>query len=239
MRLFGNSEPRSARRTRMRSLRRPTVGVRVVACAFLVTALPLSACSSPAAKAANPGGALISTANGAPGDLNGITLDVPYPEPTDSFTDMTGHPFTFAKDATRPVVLVFFGYTNCPDVCSTVLADVASALRPLDPGTRNKVELVFITTDPERDTGPVLQAYLSRFDPTFIGLTAPIDEIQQVATGLGVALTGKESTGAGYTVGHGAQVLGFGPDHMAGVIWLPGTAVKDLRSDVVRLASAA
>jgi protein SCO1 len=205
--------------------------------------LPLAACSAPAPQADNPGGAIISTPaatqGAASGDFNGIVLDQPYPEPADSFTDMSGQPFTFAADAKRPVVLVFFGYTNCPDVCSTVLAGVAAALRPLDPGTRKQVELVFITTDPARDTGPVMRAYLDRFDPTFIGVTAPMPEIQEVATGLGVAITGHDASGAGYTVGHGAQVLGFGPNKTAGVIWLPGTPVRDLRADVVRLASQA
>jgi protein SCO1 len=205
--------------------------------------LPLAACSAPALQADNPGGAIISTpgaTQGAPsGDFRGIVLDQPYPEPTVAFTDMSGQPFTFAADAKRPVVLVFFGYTNCPDVCSTVLAGVAAALRPLDPGLRKQVELVFITTDPQRDTGPVMRKYLDRFDPTFIGVTTPMPEIQKVATGLGVAITGRDASGAGYTVGHGAQVLGFGPDKTAGVIWLPGTAVGDLRADVVRLASEA
>ncbi len=215
----------------------------MLAAAAVSTALPLLACSSPAPEANNPAGVIISTPQAtqgaAAGDFNGIVLDQPYREPTDTFTDMSGQPFSFAADAKRPVVLVFFGYTSCPDVCSTVLADVAAALRPLDPGTRKQVELVFITTDPDRDTGPVMRAYLGRFDPTFIGVTAPMPEIQQVATGLGVAITGHDASGAGYTVGHGAQVLGFGPNHTAGVIWLPGTPVRDLRADVVRLASQA
>jgi protein SCO1/2 len=208
--------------------------------------LPLAACSASAVPADNPGGAIITTPQAtqgaAAGQFHGIVLDQPYPEPGDGFTDMSGQPFTFAADARRPVVLVFFGYTNCPDVCSTVLADVAAALRPLDPGTRKQVELVFITTDPARDTGPVMRAYLVRFDPTFIGVTAPMPEIQQVAASLGVAITehvAAGATGAGYTVGHGAQVLGFGPNKTAGVIWLPGTPVGDLRADVLRLASAA
>jgi protein SCO1/2 len=222
----------------MPSLRRRLV----LAAASVGSVLPLVACSAPAPAAANPGGAVVATqpVQGAGGgSFNGIVLDQPYPEPAAAFTDMAGQPFSFAADAKRPVVLVFFGYTNCPDVCSTVLADVASALRPLDPGTRHRVELVFITTDPDRDTGPVMQAYLGRFDPTFIGLTAPMPEIQQVAAGLGVAITGHDASGTGYTVGHGAQVLGFGPNRLAGVIWLPGTPVGDLRADVVRLASQA
>jgi protein SCO1 len=220
----------------MPDLRRSLLGAAVVA---VTVSLPLTACSAPAPMASNPGGALISTQGAANAGYNGIVLDEPYTKPTATFTDMQGQPFRIDKDAERAVVLVFFGYTSCPDVCSTVLADVASALRPLDPGTRKQVELVFITTDPERDTGPVMRAYLNRFDPTFIGLTAPMPEIQQVATSLGVAITGHDASGAGYTVGHGAQVIGFGPDGTAHLIWLPGTPVGDLRADVVRLASQA
>jgi protein SCO1 len=233
----GNLSARPARRAGMPILRRPAVGG--AAGALLAVALPLAGCSAPAPGTSNPGGALITTQGAQNAGFNGIVLDEPYSEPSDTFTDTQGQPFTFTEDAKRPVVLVFFGYTNCPDVCSTVLADVASALRPLDPGTRKKIELLFITTDPDRDTGPVMRAYLGRFDPTFIGLTASMPEIRQVATGLGVAITGHDASGAGYTVGHGAQVLGFGPDRRAGVIWLPGTPVRDLRADVVRLASQA
>ena len=221
----------------------PSVRRRLVLVAASVgSILPLVACSAPAPAASATGAAAViiaPTQGAAGGGYHGIVLDQPYPEPTATFTDMAGQPFSFAADAKRPVVLVFFGYTNCPDVCGTVLADVASALRPLDPGTRNRVELVFITTDPDRDTGPVMREYLGRFDPTFIGLSAPIAEVTEVATGLGVAITGHDASGAGYTVGHGAQVLGFGADHLAGVIWLPGTPVGDLRADVVRLASQA
>lgn len=221
--------------------RRPHLAAGALAAA--VAAPLLVACASPAPRATDPGGAIVSSLGpsqgAAAGGFHGIVLDQPYPEPADSFTDMHGQRFTMAADAKRPVVLVFFGYTNCPDVCSTVLADVAAALRPLDPGTRKQVELLFITTDPARDTGPVMQAYLGRFDPTFLGLTAPLAEIERVAGDLGVAITGKESSAADYTVGHGAQVLGFGPNRSAGVIWLPGTPVGDLRADVVRLASQA
>jgi protein SCO1/2 len=225
----------------------PRIRSRLVLAAATAWAIPLLACSAPAptGSAGGTGGAggaamgVQPTQGAASGSYNGIVLDQPYPEPTTTFTDMAGHPFTFAANATRPVVLVFFGYTNCPDVCSTVLADVASALRPLDPGTRHQIELLFITTDPDRDTGPVMSAYLGRFDPTFLGLSAPMAEVAQVAAGLGVAITGHDATKSGYTVGHGAQVLGFGPNRQAGVIWLPGTPVGDLRADVVRLASSA
>jgi len=218
----------------------PRLRSRLVLAAASVPVLALLSCSAPPPAPATGTTAGTQLTQGADhGGFTGTVLDQPYPEPTATFTDANGQTFSFAEDATRPVVLVFFGYTSCPDVCSAVLADIASALRPLDPGTRRRIEVLFITTDPERDTGPVMRAYLQRFDPTFIGLTAPMAETTQVAESLGVAITGHEPTRNGYTVGHGAQILGFGPNRQAGVIWLPGTQVADLRADLVRLASSA
>jgi len=188
---------------------------------------------------------------------HGTPLAEPYPKPSALLTDMNGHPFRIDKDARRPVVLVLFGYTHCPWVCDRVLGDVAAALRPLDPGTRRKVELLFVSVDPGRDDGAALRAYLSRFDPTFLGLTAPLPVIRRLGQELGVAVTGPQTTGPqttgpqatgpqatgpqtkDYTVGHGAQVVGFGPDGQAHLIWMPGTKPADLRADVVRLASTA
>jgi len=215
-------------------------GARVRAClAVAAVAFPLAACSSPASTD-NPGGAIISTP-GQSGDFHGTVLAEPYHKPSMLFTTMDGRTYRIDRDAKRPVVLVFFGYTNCPDVCSTVLADVAAALRPMPTVTRSKVQLLFITTDPARDTGPAMTTYLARFDPSFLGLRAPADETEQVAESMGVAIAGTDpaGSGSGYTVAHGAQVVGFGPDNLAHVIWMPGTPVADLRSDVERLASTA
>src|SRR5204863_5907975 len=119
----------------------------------------------------NPAGVLVSTP-GSTSAFHGTELAEPYHKPSLVFTAMDGSSFRIDRDARRPVVLVFFGYTSCPDVCSTVLADVAAALRPLPPVTRAKVQLLFVTTDPARDTGPVMQRYLARFDPTFPRLSA-------------------------------------------------------------------
>jgi protein SCO1/2 len=198
--------------------------------------LPLTGCAAPSATPDNPAGVLITTSGGR-SVFHGTELAEPYHKPDAPFTAMDGSTFRIDRDARRPVVLVFFGYTNCPDVCSTVMADVAAALRPLPTSTRGKVQLLFITTDPARDTGPVLQQWLARFDPTFLGLRAPLPETEQVAESLGVAIAGQDPAGSGYTVAHGAQVIGFGPDNLAHVIWMPGTPVADMRADIERLAS--
>jgi protein SCO1/2 len=168
----------------------------------------------------------------------GALVDPGYPLPTQSFTDTTGGDWTFAQGATRPVTLVFFGYTSCPDVCSAQLADLVAALRGVDPGVRSRTQIVWISVDPARDTPSVIRAYLDRFDKTIVGLDAPDPVIEQAAAQVGVALTGRTDLKAGYDVGHGAQIIGFGPGGVS-VVWVPGTPVADMRADVARLASAA
>jgi protein SCO1/2 len=175
-----------------------------------------------------------------PDGYRGAVLEEPYRMPDVALTDTTGRPFRLRADTRRPVTLVFFGYTRCPDVCNTVLADVAAALRRMDRGLRDDVEMVFVTVDPARDTPGVIREYLDRFDPAFVGLTGRMSVNDQVAGGLGVALTGNARLpGGGYEVGHGAQVIGFTSDDAGRLVWTPGTPVGDLRHDFTKLAQAA
>ena len=171
------------------------------------------------------------------GGFAGTAIENPYPLPDQVFTDTAGRRFTPATDADRPVTLVFFGYTHCPDVCNTVLANVASALRRIDAPVRDKVELVFITTDPQRDTPDVVRGYLDRFDPSYVGLTAAIETVKAAASSLNIAYAGTDAaTGGGYEVSHGTQVTAF-RDGTARVVWSAETPVRDLRSDLARLAA--
>jgi protein SCO1 len=169
---------------------------------------------------------------------HGTTLAEPYAKPDITLTDTSGHRFRFDKDARGAVVLVVFGYTHCPWVCTRVLTDIAAALHPLDPVTRAKVQVLFVTVDPARDTPTRLTAWLQTFDPSFTGLTGSMTMVRSLGQDLGVPVTGPTSSGPDYTVGHGAQVVGFGPDGTAHLIWMPGTPPADLRADVVRLASS-
>jgi protein SCO1/2 len=164
----------------------------------------------------------------------GALIDPGYVRPTDSFTDTSGAPWTFAAGAIRPVTLVTFGYTSCPDVCSAQLADLVAALRRIDPGLRQRIQVVWITVDPKRDTPDVIRTYLDRFDSTMVGLLASGPVLERAASQLGVGLSGED----GYEVGHGAHIIGFGPSGVS-VVWVQGTPVGDLRADISRLASAA
>lgn len=167
----------------------------------------------------------------------GVILDEPYTQPDVTLTDTSGNPFDLDADMRAPITLVFFGYTHCPDVCPTTIADVTAALRRVPPEVRDDVQFVVITTDPGRDTPEVLREYLDRFDDSYIGLTGQIDTIKQAARHLGVALTGKNKLpGGGYEVGHGSQVIVFGDDGRARLLWLAGTTVGDYKHDLTRLA---
>lgn len=167
----------------------------------------------------------------------GVVLEQPYTEPEVTLTDTSGKPFNFKTDTRAAVTLVFFGYTHCPDVCPTTVADVTAALRRVPPEVRDQVQFVFVTTDPDRDTPEVLREYLDRFDDSYIGLTGSLDTIKQAASHLGVALTGKQKLpSGGYEVGHGSQVIAFGDDGHARLMWLAGTSVGDYKHDITRLA---
>ncbi|HEY6075026.1 MAG TPA: SCO family protein [Anaerolineales bacterium] len=103
-------------------------------------------------------------------------------------------------------VLLFFGYTHCPDVCPTTMANLKQAVSQLGPQAK-KVQVVFITVDPDRDTAQGVQSYATTFDPSFIGLSGPAATLETVWSQYGVyrELGPKDSAG-NYEVSHTARV---------------------------------
>lgn len=170
--------------------------------------------------------------------LHGTAIGHPYPLPGQQFTDTAGRPYVPAKDAAAPVTLVFFGYTHCPDLCNVVLANVAAALRRTDQDVRDKTQLLFVTTDPQRDTDQVVREYLDGFDKDYVGLRAPLATMKAAAASLHISYDGKTKVaGGGYEVTHGTQVTAFRQGNAA-VIWSAETPVADLRADLTELAGA-
>ncbi len=119
--------------------------------------------------------------------LTGAVLDQPYVVPATPLTDTDGASYSLADSTDKRLTLVFFGYTHCPDICPLVMSTLASAVSRLDDADRDQVDVVFVTTDPARDTDQVLRNYLDRYDPTFIGLTGPLTDIVQVGRTLAIA----------------------------------------------------
>jgi protein SCO1/2 len=117
--------------------------------------------------------------------------------------DADGKPRSI-KDFAGKVVVVFFGYTQCPDVCPTTLAEIAQAKKLLG-ADGDKVQGVFITVDPERDTPQVLKAYMGNFDPGFVALRGNLDQVAIVAKDFKVYYKKAEGKAPGsYTMDHSA-----------------------------------
>ncbi|WP_104524720.1 SCO family protein [Blastococcus atacamensis] len=131
-----------------------------------------------------------ATVEGPEDRYAGLDLTEPYRRPSFTLTDTTGASFDFAEVTGGRPTLLFFGYTQCPDVCPTTMADVAVALRGLDRELAEQVQVVFVTTDPATDSPEVLGEYLGRFDadlPTsFVGLTGDQEAIDQAQLSAGV-----------------------------------------------------
>ncbi len=156
---------------------------------------------------------------------SGMGLTPPQPRPQFTLTDVAGKPFKFGSATAGKLTLLYFGYTNCPDVCPTTLADVTQALRAVPAAVRSATQVVFVTTDVKRDTSAVLGSYLSKFDPglpnRYIGLTGTQPEIDAAQAAAHVTLAEDE----GQT--HSAQVLLYGSDDYARVAFLESANEAD------------
>ena len=191
--------------------------------------------------------AACSSTSGAPvadpppnGEWNGTHLEGGgNPRPDVTLTDQDGNRYNLAKDPATKAVVLFFGYTNCPDVCPGILADMATAKRRLPADLIDDVTLILVTTDPARDTAPALKEYLARVDEGFIGLTGDLAAIKPAAMSLGIDIAdAKQLPSGGYEVDHGSFILGFNEDRVMSVVWNQASAGQ-LRDDYERLLSGA
>ena len=166
----------------------------------------------------------------------GAVLPRPYHVPATELTDTDGRPFSLADSTDKRLTLVFFGYTHCPDECPTTMATLASALLQLDEDDLQNVQVVFVTTDPARDTEPVVRRWLDHFSSSFVGLTGPLRTIKRVATDVGVPIEkGRRLASGGYDVSHGTQVLGVDGKNTVPVVWTLGTTAPEFAHDIHQL----
>jgi protein SCO1/2 len=131
----------------------------------------------------------------------------PYPPaPEIELTRDNGASFTLSEMRGN-VVLLFFGYTSCPDVCPTTMAELKQALEELDENDAKQVQVLFVTVDPERDTPERVQEYVNHFNSDFIGLSGTESELTEVWKKYGVFRENVEgNSAAGYLVNHTARV---------------------------------
>lgn len=118
--------------------------------------------------------------------------------------------------------LVFFGYTYCPDICPTTLAELRQIYQSLPDRVRERLQVVMVTVDPHRDTLEQLRAYLDFFDRDFAGITGDLADIQMLSQALSIPFIPGDTEKPGYTVDHSGNLAIIGPDgRQAGFIRAP------------------
>ena len=131
--------------------------------------------------------------------------------PALTFTNAEGQPQDVSQ-LTGKWRLVFFGYTFCPDICPTTLAELRQLQSRLPEALKQRMQVVLVSVDPARDTPQQLKQYLSFFDAGFAGLTGALEPTQELATVLGIPFIPADTTQPNYTVDHGGNVALVGPD---------------------------
>jgi protein SCO1/2 len=162
----------------------------------------------------------------------------PRPKPDFTLTDTEGRPFAFRQRTEGTVTLLFFGYTNCPDVCPAHMANIAAALHKLPDAVARRVTVVFVTTDPARDTPERLRAWLDHFDRGFIGLTGTQAAVDSAQAAMRLPPAYREDLGGGrYSIGHSAHVIAFTRDGLARFAFPFGTRQSEWAQEIPRLVA--
>jgi protein SCO1/2 len=165
-------------------------------------------------------------------------LDRPFTKPDLVLTDTRGQKFDLRERTKGKPTLIYFGYTHCPDVCPLTMSNIAIAKKQLPKADQDKLQVVFVTTDPERDTSAELAKWLpAAGDPSFTGLTGDFSAIQAGARqiGIGIDPPKKEKNGSVVSM-HGAQVIAFSPTTDQGyVLYGEDTTVDDYAKDLPKI----
>jgi protein SCO1/2 len=137
--------------------------------------------------------------------FQGVLIDPPAPAADFTLTDHNGQPYRLS-DQREKVVLIFFGYTNCPDVCPITLSEYKK-IKAILGEQASKISFVFITVDPERDSPERLAAYVPGFDPQFLGLTGERSALEEIWKNYGVYVERRDvGSASGYLVDHSARI---------------------------------
>ncbi|MFC9844268.1 SCO family protein [Streptomyces sp. NPDC060223] len=200
---------------------------------FAAAALTLSACGS--GDDSNKPVADVSVE--ADSGKAATVLDQPFEKPDLVLTDAEGKKYDLRAETKGDPTLIYFGYTHCPDVCPLTMNNLAVAKKALPKAEQDKLRVVFVTTDPDRDTPAELSKWLKGIDSDFIGLTGDFATIQAGARTLGISIepTSKDKNGKLVSV-HGTQVIAFSPKTDGGyVLYGEDATVDDYIKDLPKL----
>ncbi|MBN1453305.1 MAG: SCO family protein [Anaerolineales bacterium] len=164
--------------------------------------------------------------------FRGTLYDPALPAPEIALSRDNGSNFRLSEQR-GDVVLLFFGYTSCPDVCPTTLSELRKVNMELG-SNAGRVKVVFVTVDPERDTPEQIQKYVSIFNPAFVGLSGSLEELEPVWKNYGVYREVEQvpSSAAGYLVNHTARVYLIDRDGNLRLSYSYGTPTDDILHDL-------
>ncbi len=171
---------------------------------------------------------------------NWVELGVPVEMPDVVLTDTDGRPYDLRAEQEGRVTLLYFGYLSCPDACPIHMAVLGGTFEQLAPEVRSQIDVVFVTTDPDRDSPEEIRDFLGRFERDFIGLTGSEEALRdaQVAAGVPVAVQEPADENGDYLVGHATQVLVFDTDGVARRVYPFGVRQSDWLVDLPKLVES-
>jgi protein SCO1 len=207
--------------------------LRICQCLVILALLPGALMSVVMGQDPNPGPLSVDGSRAA---YRGGLVTPPLPKPRFTLTDTAGAPFDFWRQTEGYVTLLFFGYARCPDQCPLHMQNIATALKNVPLSLRDQIKLVFVTTDPVRDTPRVLRSWLDLFDGRFIGLTGSDAAIEAAQKAAAVPPAHKTALGVeDYAVGHANFVLAYTKDNLAHLIYPGGVTQQDWAHDLPQL----
>ncbi|MEV4936723.1 SCO family protein [Streptomyces zaomyceticus] len=182
-------------------------------------------------------GSVAVVSGGDTGTKAATVLDRPFTKPALVLTDTKGQKYDLRERTKGKPTLVYFGYTHCPDVCPMTMSNIAIARKQLPKADQDKLQVVFVTTDPERDTSAELAKWLpAAGDPSFTGLTGEFSAIQAGARQIGIGIDPPKKEGNTVVSMHGAQVIAFSPTTDQGyVLYGEDASVDDYARDLPKL----
>jgi protein SCO1 len=167
-----------------------------------------------------------------PPEFHGVFIQSPDQAADFTLMTSTGEPMSLSDFGDKEVML-YFGYTFCPDVCPTTLNDLAVMMEELGPKRAEKVQVIMVSVDPERDTVEQLATYMPYFHPSFLGMTGSLEDIQTIASQFGIFFERQEGdTQAGYLVDHTAVVTLVDRDGHVRMVFPYGTTGEDMAADL-------
>jgi protein SCO1/2 len=231
---------------------RPAACARLLTATLLLAGLGVAACGSNEPESASCTDDSPIRITREETGFHGTLVRPPVTRPALALPDTAGQTFDFRARPSDEITVVFFGYTHCPDVCPTTMADLAAAYRHLDAGVRDRITVVFVTEDPERDTPKVVRRWLDRFDPTFVGLVGGNEQTRRALNELHLPQTTRNPSPTpavshppghdhgdhdhdDYGVDHSGVVYAFGPGGRT-VLYTGGTTPTQYAADFSRLA---